>query len=93
MIKLNRRLVEEITISIGILGLIFVFQPFNNLLYAFGWILLMVSTFSYVIFTLIPRDLNGKLLIKSYFKTLFIVLLVVIAFTVLSILLIPVLIK
>lgn len=93
MVKLNRRFVEESLILIGIMGLILVFQPLNNMLYAIGWTLLMASTFGYVIFTLIPRDLNGKSLIKNYFRTLFIVALVVIGFTALSILLIPILIR
>lgn len=93
MLKLNRRLIEELLIAVGISGLFLVFQPFNNGLYAVGWVLLMFSTFGYVIFTLVPSDLNGKQLVKYYFKTLFIVLLIVMAFTILSISLIPILIK
>lgn len=93
MPKISRRSIEEALIILGIAGLIMVFQPISSGLYSLGWILLMICTFSYVIFTLIPQDLEGGGLIKKYLKTLIIVFVIVVAFAVLSISLIPVLIR
>ena len=91
--KISRRFIEELLIVIGVAGLLMVFQSFNRMLYTIGWVLLMASTFGYVIFTLVPPDMKGVELVKNYLKTLIIVTVIVVSFVILSITLIPILIR
>lgn len=87
---IRRKHIEEIILFIGILGLLLIFQPFSLLGYTVGWILILSSTLIYVIFTLIPRNIdmiNG--LPKYFVRTLIIVILIVTTFVMLSIWLTP----
>jgi hypothetical protein len=87
---IKRRYIEEIVLFIGMVGLLLIFQPFSLLGYTIGWILMLSSTLIFVIFTLIPEniDVNNGLL-KYFIKTLIIVVLIIIAFITISIWLTP----
>ncbi|MGB9827705.1 MAG: hypothetical protein ACPLSM_04225 [Thermosphaera sp.] len=90
MVKVNRRLIEELLIIMGLISLILIFQPLDRTLYTIGWSIILVSTLGYVIFTLIPSHTTApRELIKNYFKTLVIVLMVVLGFLLISIILTP----
>lgn len=84
-----KRVVEEVLIALGILGLLLIFQPFSILGYSVGWIILLNSTLVYVVFTLIPRSPTPGKLVKSLVKTLVIVVVIVVLFIALSIFLTP----
>jgi hypothetical protein len=87
---IKRRYIEEIVLFIGMVGLLLVFQPYSLLGYTIGWVLMLSSTLIFVIFTLIPEniDVNSGLL-KYFIKTLIIVVFIVIAFIMISIWLTP----
>jgi len=87
---IKRRYIEEIVLFIGMVGLLLIFQPYSLLGYTIGWILMLSSTLIFVIFTLIPEniDVNNGLL-KYFIKTLIIVVLIIIAFITISIWLTP----
>jgi hypothetical protein len=87
---IKRRYIEEIVLFIGMVGLLLIFQPYSLLGYTIGWILMLSSTLIFVIFTLIPEniDVNNGLL-KYFIKTLIIVVLIIIAFIMISIWLTP----
>jgi hypothetical protein len=87
---IKRRYIEEIVLFIGMVGLLLIFQPYNLLGYTIGWILILSSTLIFVIFTLIPEniDVNNGLL-KHFIKTLIIVVFIIIAFITISIWLTP----
>jgi hypothetical protein len=83
---IRRKHIERIALITGFIGLILIFQPFSLLGYLIDWILILFSTPTYVIFTLIPRNINiGYRLPKYFVKTLIIVVLVVVVFVVTSI--------
>ena len=87
---IRRRHIEEIILFIGILGLLLIFQPFSLLGYTAGWILILSSTLIYVIFTLIPRNIDISNGLPKYFaRTLIIVILIVTTFVMMSIWLTP----
>ncbi len=88
-LRLNRRLIEEIVIITGIIGLILVFQPFSVEVYMLGWILLITTTLLYVTFTLVPSHSSGRSLIKRYMTNLLIIMIIILMFVLLSILLTP----
>jgi hypothetical protein len=87
---IKRRYIEEIVLFIGMVGLLLIFQPYSLLGYTIGWILILSSTLIFVIFTLIPEniDVNNGLL-KYFIKTLIIVVFIIIAFITISIWLTP----
>jgi len=87
---IKRRYIEEIVLFIGMVGLLLIFQPYSLLGYTIGWILMLSSTLIFVIFTLIPEniDVNNGLL-KYFIKTLIIVVFIIIAFIMISIWLTP----
>jgi hypothetical protein len=87
---IKRRYIEEIVLFIGMVGLLLIFQPYSLLGYTIGWILILSSTLIFVIFTLIPEniDVNNGLL-KYFVKTLIIVVFIIIAFIMISIWLTP----
>jgi hypothetical protein len=87
---IKRRYIEEIVLFIGMVGLLLIFQPYSLLGYTIGWILMLSSTLIFVIFTLIPEniDVNNGLL-KYFIKKLIIVVFIVIAFIMISIWLTP----
>lgn len=87
---IKRRYIEEIVLFIGMVGLLLIFQPYSLLGYTIGWILMLSSTLIFVIFTLIPEniDVNNGLL-KYFIKTLIIVVFIIIAFITISIWLTP----
>jgi hypothetical protein len=87
---IKRRYIEEIVLFIGMVGLLLVFQPYSLLGYTIGWVLMLSSTLIFVIFKLIPEniDVNSGLL-KYFIKTLIIVVFIVIAFIMISIWLTP----
>jgi hypothetical protein len=87
---IKRRYIEEIVLFIGMVGLLLIFQPFSLLGYTIGWILILSSTLIFVIFTLIPEniDVNNGLL-KYFIKILIIVVFIIIAFITISIWLTP----
>jgi hypothetical protein len=87
---IKRRYIEEIVLFIGMVGLLLVFQPYSLLGYTIGWVLMLSSALIFVIFTLIPEniDVNSGLL-KYFIKTLIIVVFIVIAFIMISIWLTP----
>ncbi len=85
-----RKIIEETLIIIGILGIIFVFQPIYIALYSLGWYMILFATLAYVIFTIVPADIStGKKLIVEYLKVLLIVLIVVIVFILFSVYVAP----
>jgi len=87
---IRRRHIEEIILFIGILGLLLIFQPFSLLGYTAGWILILSSTLIYVIFTLIPRNIDISNGLPKYFvRILIIVILIVTTFVMMSIWLTP----
>ncbi len=92
-LRFNRRLIEEIVIITGIIGLILVFQPFSVEVYMLGWILLITMTLLYVTFTLVPSYSSGQRLIKKYMTNLLIIMIIVLTFVLLSILLTPYLVR
>jgi hypothetical protein len=87
---IKRRYIEEIVLFIGMVGLLLIFQPYSLLGYTIGWILILSSTLIFVIFTLIPEniDVNNGLL-KYFIKILIIVVFIIIAFITISIWLTP----
>ncbi|MEM0506845.1 MAG: hypothetical protein QXY95_05715 [Thermosphaera sp.] len=90
MVKLTRRIIEEFLILLGLLALIFIFQPFSLIIYTVGWMMILICTLVYVILTLVPSHVNSrKELFKMYFRTLVIVVGVVLVFLVVSIALTP----
>lgn len=90
VVKLTRRIIEELLILLGLLALIFIFQPFNLIIYTVGWIMILICTLVYVILTLIPSHANSrKELFKMVFRTLVIVVGVVLVFLIVSIALTP----
>jgi hypothetical protein len=90
MVSLTRRFIEELLIILGLISLLLIFQPVEKTMYTIGWGIILFSTLAYVIFTLIPSQTpSAKNLVKNYFKTLLIVLIVVLGFLLISIMLTP----
>ncbi|ADG91395.1 hypothetical protein [Thermosphaera aggregans] len=90
MVSLTRRFIEELLIILGLISLLLIFQPVEKTMYTIGWGIILFSTLAYVIFTLIPsQTTSAKNLVKNYFKTLLIVLIVVLGFLLISIMLTP----
>ncbi|WP_448579043.1 hypothetical protein [Thermosphaera sp.] len=88
--RVTRRFIEELLIILGLISLLLIFQPVERTMYTIGWGILLFSTLSYVIFTLTPSQIaSTKDLVKNYFKTLLIVLIVVLGFLLISIMLTP----
>ena len=85
-----RTILEESLILIGVLGIIFVFQPIYIALYSLGWYMILFATLAYVVFTIVPADIgSGKKLVVEYFKVLLIILIVVAVFILFSVYIAP----
>ncbi len=90
MVSLTRKFIEELLIILGLISLLLIFQPVEKTMYTIGWGIILFSTLAYVIFTLIPsQTASTKNLVKNYFKTLLVVLIVVLGFLLISIMLTP----
>jgi len=87
-VKVNK--IEKIGIILSVLGLILVFQPFIYILYTYGYYILALGSFIFILSGYLPRKTDlGETYVKDVLKWILTIAFVIIFAVALSIFLAP----
>jgi len=88
-----RRIVEEICIALGFIGVIGLFQPFSFEVYKWAFQIMGIFGLTYIMLSVIPRELSESEFKIALIKTVLGTISLLLSFILISIVLIPYVLK
>ena len=88
-----RKVIEEICIALGFIGVIGLFQPFSFEMYKWAFQIMGIFGLTYIMLSIIPRDLSRGEFKAALIKTVLGTISLLLLFILVSIVLIPYILK